>query len=155
MNSDSDSNSPPPHSRDELLEYVLRFISLRPLADRVVHVLAALPIDAQDDLLHDGGVHLSLEDYQPGRGSKVWMPVDAEVWSESRSVVLRKRLNDCREDFACYVIAHEFAHAVLRNGPWGEITDPEHAADALAAHWGFPRPSRWLAPWQRGPGRGP
>ena len=40
-----------------------------------------------------------------------------------------------------YVIAHEFAHAYLRNGGWGEILDREEAADALAAHWGFPRPA--------------
>jgi len=39
------------------------------------------------------------------------------------------------------VIAHEFAHAFLRNGPWGEITDVEEAADALAATWGFIRPA--------------
>ena len=62
------------------------------------------------------------------------------VWKGSRSVVLKKRLCDCDENFAHYVIAHELAHAHLWNGPWGEITDPEHAADALAASWGFPRP---------------
>jgi hypothetical protein len=38
------------------------------------------------------------------------------------------------------VIAHEFAHAWLRNGPWGEISDVEEAADAVAAVWGYLRP---------------
>ena len=134
---------------DELLHYVQSFIQLRPLADRVVCVLAALPAELLADLRRDDGFHLSLEDYQPGRGTKVWMPVGSEVWKESRSVVLRRRLNACREDFALYIIAHEFAHAVLRNGGWGQITDPEQAADALAAQWGFPRPPRSTAPWLR------
>jgi hypothetical protein len=54
--------------------------------------------------------------------------------------VLRLKLSHCDEAFAFYVIAHEFAHAFLRNGPWGDITDVEQAADALAATWGFCRP---------------
>jgi hypothetical protein len=65
-------------------------------------------------------------------------PEDAGI--SSRSVVLKPRLSECEEAFAHYVIAHEFAHAYLRNGAWGNIVDPEHAADALAASWGFARP---------------
>jgi len=61
-------------------------------------------------------------------------------------VVLKPRLSMCEEAFAHYVIAHEFAHAYLRNGPWGNIFDPEDAADALAASWGFPRPVLNKAP---------
>jgi hypothetical protein len=38
------------------------------------------------------------------------------------------------------VIAHELAHAHLRNQGRFPGDDPEHAADALAAGWGFPRP---------------
>jgi hypothetical protein len=72
-------------------------------------------------------------------------PVDV-VWKGSRSVVLRRRLAECAEDFAHYVIAHELAHAHLWNGGWGEISDPEDAADALAASWGFARPGRDLSP---------
>jgi hypothetical protein len=56
-------------------------------------------------------------------------------------VILKPRLADCPEDFAHYVIAHEMAHAYLRNGGWGTIEDPELAADTLAATWGFGRPS--------------
>ena len=133
---------------DELQLYVLGCISLRPLADRVVQVLAALPADVLLDLRRDEGFHLALEDFQPGRGTKVWMPVAAGNWQESRSVVLRPRLNACREDFALYVIAHELAHAYLRNGGWGDIRDPELAADSLAAHWGFARPADWTSSWQ-------
>ena len=59
----------------------------------------------------------------------------------SRSVILKPRLAECEENFAHYVIAHELAHAYLRNGGWGNIEDPELAADALAAMWGFGRPS--------------
>jgi hypothetical protein len=40
------------------------------------------------------------------------------------------------------VIAHELAHAYLRNGGWGEISDRELAADALAESWGFPKPMK-------------
>jgi signal-transduction protein with cAMP-binding, CBS, and nucleotidyltransferase domain len=39
-----------------------------------------------------------------------------------------------------YIIAHELAHAYLRNGGWGDLADPEASADALAASWGFIRP---------------
>jgi len=55
----------------------------------------------------------------------------------SRCVVLKPRLEKCSEKFCCYIIAHELAHAYLNNGGWGEITDREEAADALAASWGF------------------
>ena len=57
-------------------------------------------------------------------------------------MVLKPGLNDCAEQFALYIIAHELAHAHLRNGGYGEITDAEAAADFLATHWGFARPDR-------------
>ena len=62
----------------------------------------------------------------------------------SRCVVLKQRLAECSESFGLYVIAHELAHAFLHNGSWGEISDPEDAADALAESWGFPRPASWF-----------
>ena len=43
--------------------------------------------------------------------------------------------------FAHYVIAHELAHALLRNRGRHPEEDPEVAADSLAAAWGFPRPA--------------
>jgi len=54
--------------------------------------------------------------------------------------VLRRRLASAEAAFAHYVIAHKLAHAHLWNGGWGEMTDPEEAADALVATWGFSRP---------------
>ena len=65
----------------------------------------------------------------------------------SRSVVLKRTLRRGPTDFVRYVIAHELAHAHLRNGGRYPGEDPEAAADALAAEWGFPRPSKW--PWTR------
>ncbi len=63
----------------------------------------------------------------------------------SRCIVLKPRLEQCSIKFSRYIIAHEFAHAYLHNGGWGEITDREEAADALAQHWGFPKhPFEWI-----------
>jgi hypothetical protein len=108
-------------------------------------VLEALPTEVQRDFLEDSRFSICLDNYVPGKGSKVFMaPPGTRVdgnHTGSRSVILKPKLADCSEAFAKYVIAHEFAHAYLRNGPWGEITDIEEAADALAASWGFTRPS--------------
>ncbi len=111
------------------------------LRQRVSQVLETLPAEVQDDFLSDPRFHISLDDYAPGSGSTVFMAVPGGTGESSRNVVLKPKLSECSEEFAHYVIAHEFAHAFLRNGPWGEITDIEHAANALAASWGFPMPS--------------
>lgn len=126
-----------------LREYVARFLELHPLVERVVTVLAVLPAEVLDDLLHDPCFRLALDRYVPGRGRTVLLASPSGNWKGSRSVVLKQRLAECAEEFAHYVIAHELAHAYLWNGGWGEITDREEAADALAAHWGFPAPERW------------
>ncbi|MEM1070424.1 MAG: hypothetical protein AAGG48_07220 [Planctomycetota bacterium] len=118
------------------------FADYRALRERVRTVLERLPGPVVDDFLHDDSFHVTLENYVPGQGWSLWMPMPTPNQSGSRAVVLRKRLNDCNEDFALYIIAHEFAHAHLRNGGWGDFTDPEHAADALADSWGFPK-----VPW--------
>ena len=117
------------------------------LLARVKFVLAKLPTDVQQDLLGDPRFTIAVDNYVPGRGSSVFMAVPGGVGDTSRSVVLKPLLAECGEAFAYYVIAHEFAHAFLHNGPWGEITNPEDAANALGAHWGFPRPDR--TPWSR------
>ncbi len=88
---------------------------------------------------------LSLDNYVPGEGSTVFIAAPGETGDSSRSVVLKPRLTECDEAFAHYVIAHEFAHAYLRNGPWGDISNTEVAANALAASWGFPLPDK--LPW--------
>lgn len=106
-------------------------------------MLDALPSEVQRDFLDDPRFRVTLENYVPGQGWSLWMPTPGPIGSSSRCVVLRPRLSTCSEAFATYVIAHEFAHAFLRNGGWGEITDVEEAADALAATWGFRRPASW------------
>ncbi|MEE3367730.1 MAG: hypothetical protein VX346_00160 [Planctomycetota bacterium] len=130
-----------PHSSDGLWDRVVAWIGTGSIAERVVHVLSCLPSPVRVDLLDDPCFHMELDTYRQGHGRQVWMagPL-AEDWKGSRTVVLKHRLADCAADFAHYVIAHELAHAHLWNGGWGEITDREEAADALAASWGFPQP---------------
>lgn len=123
------------------------FAEFEILRDRVQSVLQRLPEAVQRDFLDDPRFRITLENFVPGEGWSLWMASPGPVGSSSRCVVLRPRLESCSEDFAFYVIAHEFAHAFLRNGGWGDITDIEEAADALAASWGFLRPSQtgWLS----------
>ncbi len=59
----------------------------------------------------------------------------------SRLVALERSLAVRSRAFAHYVIAHEFAHALLWNRGRHLGEDPEVAADSLAAAWGFPRPA--------------
>jgi hypothetical protein len=121
--------------------YVERAIEEPVLRMRIVHVLLTMPQDIVAELLNDPCFQIALDNHVPGRGGTVWMACPGDIlWKGSRSVVLRQRLAERPEDFAHYVIAHELAHAHLWNGAWGEINDPEDAADALAGSWGFPRP---------------
>lgn len=120
--------------------YLEPFEQLEPLRRRVHAVLLALPEAVQSDFLDDPRFRVALETYQPGKGWSVWIALPDPSGQASRCVVLKRRLAECGEAFAKYVIAHEFAHAFLRNGGWGEITDREEAADRLAAQWGFPQP---------------
>lgn len=107
---------------------------------RVSIVLSRLPVPVQADFSDDPSFQITLEDYSPKQGWKLFMACPSTTNSISRCVVLRRKLEHASEEFAHYVIAHEFAHAYLRNGGWGEIADIEEAADALAASWGFQRP---------------
>jgi len=125
--------------------YLKAFEQHQPLRQRVLHVLSTLPKEVQQDFLNDPRFTISVDNYVPGEGSSVFMAAPGGTNNGSRSVVLKPRLSECHEAFAHYVIAHEFAHAYLRNGPWGEITNVEDAANALAASWGFPMPDR--LPW--------
>ncbi len=120
--------------------YLAAFNQHQPLRQRVLHVLTTLPREVQQDFLDDPRFVVMVDNYVPGAGSTVFMAVPGGTGDGSRSVVLKPKLSDCQEAFAHYVIAHEFAHAYLRNGPWGEITNAEDAANALAAAWGFPMP---------------
>ena len=105
----------------------------------VAGVMMGLPGHVRDDLLGDGNFRLF--DYEPGHGI-VHVPVGLPgPQGAGRAVVLKRTLRRRPAAFVRYIIAHELAHAHLRNrGRWpGD--DPEHAAEALAAEWGFPRPA--------------
>lgn len=121
--------------------YLEAFVDCEPLRGRVLAVLNSLPNEVQRDFLDDPRFRVTMENFVPGKGWTLWMASPGPIGSGSRCVVLRPRLADRSEAFACYVIAHEFAHAFLRNGGWDDITDAEEAADALAASWGFVRPT--------------
>ncbi|TWU59877.1 hypothetical protein Poly51_01500 [Rubripirellula tenax] len=125
----------------ELLDRMLQdFAPEDPLRHRVRLVLAALPVDVQRDFSDDPRFCITKLHLHRGVGSKLYMALPSPDGNASRCVALKPRLSDCDETFGLYVIAHELAHAFLRNGPWGAIHDREEAADALAADWGFPRP---------------
>ncbi len=124
----------------EFQRLVAPFSGLPALHERLMNVLPKLPNEVQQDFLSDPHFKISLDDCEPGKGRTVLMPSLNPNGSESRCVVLKPRLATCSIEFAYYIIAHEFAHAFLRNGGWGEITDREEAADALAASWGFEKP---------------
>ena len=120
--------------------YLEAFADYPKLQNRVQSVLQALPVEVQRDFLDDPRFQMAIDNYEPGKGWTLWMPTPGPIGQGSRCVVLKPKLEDASESFARYVIAHECAHAFLRNGGWGEITDVEEAADALAASWGFRRP---------------
>ncbi|HEX8524777.1 MAG TPA: hypothetical protein VF669_21170 [Tepidisphaeraceae bacterium] len=111
---------------------------------RAAEVLGALPGEVLLDFLHDPAFVIC--DYEPGPGKSFLVPMRLGVKRPGRAVVLKRTLRSRPEDFARWVIAHELAHAHLRNGGRFEGDDPEVAADALAATWGFPKPRR--LPWQ-------
>jgi hypothetical protein len=104
----------------------------------VAGVVLVLPDHVRADFVGDGNFRMF--DYEPGLGV-VHVPVGLPgPGGAGRAVVLKRTLRKRPAAFVRYVIAHELAHAHLRNrGRWpGD--DPERAADALAAEWGFPRP---------------
>ena len=124
---------------EEIVHHWLsRFGLDRFLHDHVAGVVLRLPAAVREDILGDQSFRMF--DYEPGRGA-IHVPVGLPGRNgASRCVVLKRTLRRRPIPFVQYVIAHELAHAHLRNrGRWpGD--DPEHAADSLAAQWGFPKP---------------
>lgn len=111
------------------------------LRDALVEVAAALPAAVRADLSGDDGFLVCDVEAHPGRPMTV--PVAGPgIGRPGRSVVLKRSLAARPADFIRWVIAHELAHAYLRNEGRTPHEDPEAAADGLAAAWGFPRPSR-------------
>ena len=117
------------------------FRLVAPLHDHTAHVLAALPDGVRSDLSADPPVTFC--DYDPTPGGVLQVPVGRlSRAGPARSVVLKRTLRDRPVVFIRWLIAHELAHAYLRNGGRWPGDDPEAAADALAGEWGFPRPPR-------------
>ena len=107
----------------------------------VAEVVECLPALVRDDLMDDPS--FVLHDYDPMERSMTCVPVATPSRGRpGRSVSLKRTLNRRPVEFVRWVIAHELAHAHLRNRGRSEQEDPEIAADSLAADWGFPKPPR-------------
>ncbi len=106
----------------------------------VAGVLGTLPGHVRADFIDDPA--FTFFDYDPGPGLVMHVPVrlPRARGGSSRSVVLKRTLTRRPLPFVRWVIAHELAHAHLRNAGRFPGEDPELAADALASEWGFPRP---------------
>ncbi|MCH2130945.1 MAG: hypothetical protein MK179_17530 [Pirellulaceae bacterium] len=76
-----------------------------------------MPKEIQQDFLSEPRFTISLDNYVPGDGSTVFMVTPGGGGLSSGTVVLKLQFSECDEAFAHYVIAHEFSHAYLRNGP--------------------------------------
>lgn len=107
------------------------------LREHVAAVVSALPEEVRADLVEDPRFRMC--DYEPGV-LPAMIPVASPGRGPSRCVVLKRTLRKRPVGFVRWVIAHELAHAHLRNGGRWEGEDPEMAADSLAAAWGFERP---------------
>ena len=119
------------------------FDDSEPLRQRLAKVLNALPPEVQQDFLDDPRFRITKLS-KKANDDPTLLALPAADGRGSRCVVLKQRLAECSEPFGLYVIAHELAHAYLHNGSWGEFSDREEAADALAATWGFSRPATWF-----------
>ena len=111
------------------------------LRAHVLEVVAVLPLAVRQDLMEDPA--FVLHDYEPSDWSVTHVPVGIPIPGRpGRSVSLKRTLRRRPVEFVRWVIAHELAHAHLRNRGRSEAEDPETAADSLAAEWGFPKPPR-------------
>src|SRR5689334_19374636 len=110
------------------------------LHGHAAHVIERLPHPVREDFIGDPS--FAMCDYEPGPGVVAHIPVGRPLGRRrpGRSVVLKRTLRHRRPEFVRYIIAHELAHAHLHNRGRFPGDDPEHAADALAESWGFPRP---------------
>ena len=125
--------------RENIDLWLNRFDLDAALRPHVAEVFTRLPAPVLDDLMTDPAFVLC--DYEPGVVAAATILVKMSGRGKpGRSVVLKRTLRRRPDAFVRWVIAHELAHAHLRNrGRWPE-DDPELAADSLAADWGFPKP---------------
>ncbi len=118
-------------------DFARRFGLPREIHGHLVTVLRRLPGAVFDDLHADAG--LRIVTYE--RGESITVPMGVPTKGRpARAVALRRSLAKRPDAFAQWLVAHELAHAHLHNRGRTPGEDPEHAADALAAEWGFPRP---------------
>jgi Zn-dependent protease with chaperone function len=109
------------------------------IRDHVAAVLENLPDEVRADLMDDP--EFVVCDFEPGPNAVLEVPVRFSGGGKpGRSIVLKRTIKLRPTPFARWVIAHELAHAYLRHGGRWPAEDPEHAADSLAAAWGFPNP---------------
>ena len=129
--------------RNADIESWLSCFDLDPFVHRhVAKVLRLLPVEVRLDLMDDPTFQLC--DYEPTPGVAFQVPMRLPRRNRaSRCVVLKRTLRHRSEAFTHWLIAHELAHANLRHGGRTPGEDPELAADALAAEWGFPKPARF------------
>jgi len=121
---------------EELRDWVRQFFDHELLVGQTVAVLSRLPEEVRVDLTCDPGFVMNLIDTDvPGPVTRRLGRLTAGA--PARSVTLKLSLARREPEFAAYVIAHEFAHAYLRNVC---RCDAEADADELAAVWGFPAP---------------
>lgn len=126
----------------ETTDIWLERFKLHPTLKPHVHaVVEALPEEVRADLMSDPAFVIC--DYEPDPTRSFQVPMGRPgVNGSGRSVVLKRTLRRREPAFVRWLIAHELAHAHLRNEGRHAGEDPEAAADALAADWGFPRPER-------------
>ena len=121
-------------------DFIATLISDPVMRERVLHVFSALPESAQEEFMGDPGFVIGIYDTGHLGDSRLLIPCPQPARG-SRLVALERSLTARSRAFAHYVIAHEFAHALLRNRGRHPGEDPEVAADSLAVAWGFPRPA--------------
>ncbi|HLC40152.1 MAG TPA: hypothetical protein VJO34_00830 [Methylomirabilota bacterium] len=120
-------------------EFVAAFVQDDGLRERIARVFRQLPESVQREFMDDPAFGINIA--ERGRWTTRVFLKPPEGRNGSRLIVLDSSLRHRSLAFAHYVIAHEFAHAALRNRGRHPGEDPEHAADSLALAWGFPRPA--------------
>ena len=130
--------------RQQVEKWLLNFELDASLLPHIAEVFIAMPCEVRDDLMGDPAFVLT--DFEPGYGRSFQVNVGMPTLTApgkpggSRAVVFKRRMWRRDVAFIRWVIAHELAHAHLRNEGRFPGDDPEEAADALAGMWGFPRP---------------
>jgi hypothetical protein len=136
---------------EPLADFVARDIAHPVLGERILAVLKTLPNEVVHDLLSDSRFKMHVYNPADGAHTKFRMASPGVGDAGSRMIAWKVSLAHAPLEFANYVIAHEFAHAYLRNRGRTHDEDPEDAADALAAEWGYDKPpsARRYTWWRR------